>query len=127
MAFGGIVSHSDGAGGIEAVGPARAGRRVWVYGAGPTGRSGPPRRPPWCPTHWPSFSRTGQRPDGGVRGHPGHHRARAVFAGGPVCGQAMLVHGVRGSVSSLAAQLARRAGAAVIGAVRTDAETATPL
>jgi NADPH:quinone reductase len=33
------------------------------------------------------------------------------------------VHGVLGSVSSLAAQLARWAGATVIGTVRTDAET----
>ncbi|HTU06609.1 MAG TPA: zinc-binding dehydrogenase, partial [Trebonia sp.] len=45
-----------------------------------------------------------------------------VFADGPVAGQVVLVHGVRGAVSSLAAQLARRAGATVIGTVRTDAE-----
>src|SRR5215469_4381383 len=48
---------------------------------------------------------------------------RAVFADGPVTGQKVLVHGVRGSVSSLAAQLARWAGAIVIGTVRTQAET----
>jgi NADPH2:quinone reductase len=45
-----------------------------------------------------------------------------VFADGPVSGQTILVHGVRGSVSSLAGQLARWAGATVIGTVRTDAE-----
>jgi len=49
--------------------------------------------------------------------------APAVFADGPVSGQTVLVHGVRGSVSSLAAQLARWAGATVIGTVRADAET----
>jgi NADPH2:quinone reductase len=41
-----------------------------------------------------------------------------------VAGQTVLVHGVRGSVSSLAAQLARWGGATVIGTVRTGAEVA---
>jgi NADPH:quinone reductase-like Zn-dependent oxidoreductase len=39
-----------------------------------------------------------------------------------VSGQTVLVHGVRGSVSSLAAQLARWGGATVIGTVRGEAE-----
>ena len=45
-----------------------------------------------------------------------------MFGDGPVDAQIILVHGVRGSVSSLTAQLARWAGATVIGTVRTDAE-----
>jgi NADPH2:quinone reductase len=45
-----------------------------------------------------------------------------VFADGPVDGQTIVVHGVRGAVGSLAAQLARRAGATVIGTVRAEAE-----
>jgi NADPH2:quinone reductase len=60
---------------------------------------------------------------GACLGIPGITAHRAVFADGPVSGQTVLVHGVRGSVSSLAAQLARWAGASVIGTVRTDAET----
>ena len=59
---------------------------------------------------------------GACLGIPGITAHRAVFADGPVSGQTVLVHGVRGSVSSLAAQLARWAGASVIGTVRTDAE-----
>jgi NADPH:quinone reductase len=59
---------------------------------------------------------------GACFGIPGITAHRAVFADGPVGGQTVLVHGVRGSVSSLAAQLARWAGATVIGTVRTDAE-----
>ena len=59
---------------------------------------------------------------GACLGIPGITAHRAVFADGPVSGQTVLVHGVRGSVSSLAAQLARWAGADVIGTVRTDAE-----
>ena len=60
---------------------------------------------------------------GACLGIPGITAHRAVFADGPVAGQVVLVHGVRGSVSSLAAQLARWAGATVIGTVRTGAET----
>jgi Aldo/keto reductase family/Zinc-binding dehydrogenase len=41
-----------------------------------------------------------------------------------VTGRIVLVHGVRGSVSSLAAQLVRWGGATVIGTVRTEAEVA---
>jgi NADPH:quinone reductase len=55
-------------------------------------------------------------------GIPGITAHRAVFADGPVAGQTIVVHGVRGAVSSLAAQLAGWAGANVIGTVRTDAE-----
>jgi NADPH2:quinone reductase len=59
---------------------------------------------------------------GACLGIPGITAHRAVFADGPVAGQTVLVHGVRGSVSSLAAQLACWGGARVIGTVRTDAE-----
>jgi NADPH2:quinone reductase len=59
---------------------------------------------------------------GACLGIPGITAHRAVFADGPVSGQTVLVHGVRGAVSSLAAQLARWGGATVIGTVRTDAE-----
>jgi len=60
------------------------------------------------PSSWPSKTRDRTR---------GEHRECP-----PVTGQTVLVHGVRGAVSSLAAQLARWAGATVIGTVRTDAE-----
>jgi NADPH:quinone reductase len=127
MAFPRIVPHSDGAGVIEAAGPgadaARIGRRVWVHGA----------------QSYRQFGTAAQRtvvpealaidlPDaigdemGACFGIPGVTAHRAVFGDGPVDGQVIVVHGVRGSVSSLAAQLARWAGATVIGTVRTDAE-----
>jgi len=63
---------------------------------------------------------------GACFGIPGITAHRAVFADGPVGGQTVLVHGVRGSVSSLAAQLARWADATVIGTVRTDAGQVDP-
>lgn len=129
MAFPRIVPHSDGAGVIEAAGPgadtSRIGRRVWVYGA----------------QSYRAFGTAAQTtvvldalaiglPDSvgdelaACLGIPGITAHRAVFADGPVDGQTVLVHGVRGSVGSLAAQLARWGGATVIGTVRTAAEVA---
>jgi len=127
MAFPRIVPHSDGAGVIEAAGrgadQARVGRRVWVYGAQSYRAFGTAAQA----TVVPEALAVGL-PDsvsdemGACFGIPGITAHRAVFADGPIRGQTVLVHGVRGSVSSLAAQLARRAGATVIGTVRTDAE-----
>jgi NADPH2:quinone reductase len=128
MAFPRIVPHSDGAGVIEAVGPgadqARVGRRVWVYGAQSYRPFGTAAQTTVVPD-----ALAVDLPDavsdelGACFGIPGITAHRAVFADGPVRGQTLLVHGVRGSVSSVAAQLARWAGATVIGTVRTDAET----
>jgi NADPH:quinone reductase len=128
MAFPRIVPHSDGAGVIEAVGPgadpARIGRRVWVYGAQSYRPFGTAAQSTVVPE-----ALAVDLPDavsdelGACLGIPGITAHRAVFADGPVSGQTILVHGVRGAVGSLAAQLARWAGATVIGSVRTDAET----
>ena len=128
MAFPRIVPHSDGAGVIEAAGPgadqARVGRRVWVYGAQSYRPFGTAAQTTVVPE-----ALAVDLPDavsdemGACFGIPGVTAHRAVFADGPVRGQLVLVHGVRGSVSSLAAQLARWDGATVIGTVRTDAET----
>ncbi|MGH3984749.1 MAG: hypothetical protein ACRDST_19220 [Pseudonocardiaceae bacterium] len=50
-----------------------------------------------------------------------------MFADGPVAGQTVLVHGVHGAVGSLAAQLAHRGGASVIGTVRRGVDAGTVL
>jgi NADPH:quinone reductase len=128
MAFPRIVPHSDGAGVIEAVGPdveaARTGRRVWVYGAQSYRPFGTAAQVTVVPAALAvDLPDTVSDETGACLGIPGITAHRAVFADGPVSGQSVLVHGVRGSVSSLAAQLARWAGATVIGTVRTDAET----
>jgi NADPH:quinone reductase len=129
MAFPRIIPHSDGAGVIEAVGtgvdPARIGSRVWVYGAQSYRAFGTAAHSTVVPS-----ALAVDLPDavgdeiGASLGIPGITAHRAVFADGPVSDQTVLVHGVRGSVSSLAAQLARWAGATVIGTVRTDGEVA---
>jgi NADPH:quinone reductase len=127
MAFPRIIPHSDGAGTIEAVGkgadPARLGSRVWVYGAQSYRPYGTAAQSTVVPEAL-AINLPGSVSDqhGACLGIPGITAHRAVFSDGPVFGQTVLVHGVRGSVSSLAAQLAKWAGATVIGTVRTEAE-----
>lgn len=108
MAFPRIVPHSDGAGSSRRSARARVGRRVWVYGAQsyrPFGTAAQATVVPQASAVDLPDAVSDQR--GACLGIPGITAHRAVFADGPVCGQAVLVHGVRGSVSSLAAQLAR--------------------
>jgi NADPH:quinone reductase len=130
MPFDRIVPHSDGAGVIEAVGPgvdaARLGQRVWVYGAQSYRPFGTAAETTIVPDRL-AVTLPDRVSDqiGACLGIPGITAHRAVFADGPVTGRSVVVHGVRGAVSSLAGQLARWAGAQVIGTVRTDAEVAS--
>jgi len=127
MAFPRIVPHSDGAGRIDAVGQGvdatRLGQRVWVYGAQSYRQFGTAGQSTVVPAAL-AVALPESVPDqvGACLGIPGITAHRAVFADGPVAGQTIVVQGVRGSVGSLAGQLARWAGATVIGTVRTDAE-----
>jgi NADPH2:quinone reductase len=127
MPFPRVIPHSDGAGVIDAVGegadPGLAGRRVWVYGA-------QSYRPFGTAAEWtvvPSEQAV-ELPDtvsdelGACLGIPGITAHRAVFSDGAVTGQMILVHGILGGVSSLAAQLARWGGATVIGTVTREAD-----
>jgi len=127
MAFPRIIPHSDGAGVIEAAGPgvdrARIGARVWVFGAQSYRPFGTAAQTTVVPAALAVDLPDGLSSEvGACFGIPGITAHRAVFADGPVDGQAVLVHGVRGAVGSLAAQLARWGGATVIGTVRGDAE-----
>ena len=122
-----VIPHSDAAGVIESVGDgvdrSRVGRRVWVFGA----QSYRPFGTAADRTVVPS-SLALDLPDGvsdeigACMGIPGITAHRAVFTDGPVDGTAVLVHGVLGGVGMLAAQLARWAGATVIGTVRRSAD-----
>src|SRR3954447_14911136 len=118
-----VIPHSDGAGVIDATGDevdrARIGERVWVYGAQSYRAFGTAAQLTVVPDE-----QAVALPDnvsdelGACLGIPGITAHRAVFADGSVEGKTVLVHGVLGGVSSLAAQLARWAGATVIGTVR---------
>jgi NADPH:quinone reductase len=62
---------------------------------------------------------------GAALGIPGITAHRAVFSDGSVDGKTLLVHGMLGGVSSLAAQLARWGGATVIATVTRSSDLAS--
>jgi len=129
MAFPRVVPHSDGAGVVDRVGdgvdPGRVGERVWVWGAQSYRALGTAAEYTVVPA-----DRAVALPDGvsdelgACLGIPGITAHRAVFGDGPVAGTTVLVHGVRGAVAALAAQLATWGGATTIGTVRRSADAA---
>lgn len=126
-----VIPHSDGAGTIDAVGPGaderRVGRRVWVHGAQSYRAFGTAAEYTAVPEALAVDLPEGVSDDlGASLGIPGITAHRAVLGDGPVTGSTVLVHGARGGVSSLAAQLATWGGATVIGTVRTGAPAALP-
>jgi NADPH:quinone reductase len=122
-----VIPHSDATGVVDAVGagvgPARVGRRVWVYGAQSYRPFGTAAEYAVVPA-----ALAVDLPDavsdelGACLGIPGITAHRAVFGDGPVTGATVLVHGVLGGVGALAAQLAGWGGATVIGTVRRSAD-----
>jgi NADPH:quinone reductase len=123
MPFPRVIPHSDGAGVVESVGegvdPARAGQRVWVFGAQSYRPFGTAAQLTVVPVQQAVFLPDNVSDEvGACLGIPGVTAHRAVFADGPVGGLTVLVHGVLGGVGALAAQLARWGGATVIGTVR---------
>jgi NADPH2:quinone reductase len=127
MPYARVIPHSDGSGVIDAVGDGvaedRLGQRVWVYNAQSYRPYGTAAEFTVVPDA--TAVELPERVDdrlGACLGIPGITAHRAVFADGPVAGRTVLVHGVLGAVSSLAAHLAQWAGATVIGTVRRTAD-----
>jgi NADPH:quinone reductase len=122
MVYPRVIPHSDGAGVIDAVGPGvdtnRLGQRVWTYGAQSYRPFGTAAQLTCIPDRQ-AVALPDEVSDelGACLGIPGITAHRAVFSDGPVEAMTILVHGVLGSVSSLAAQLAHWGGAEVIGTV----------
>ncbi len=118
-AFPQVIPHSDGAGVIEAVGdgvdPARVGERVWIwngqwqraFGTASTHITLPGEQA----VHLPDDV---SLETGAILGIPGLTAAEAVFGGGDVTGQTLLISGGGGTVGFLAVQLAKWGGAKVI-------------
>jgi NADPH2:quinone reductase len=125
MDFERIVPHSDGAGVVDAIGdgvpPERLGQRVWVFNgqwARPLGTAAEAIVLP--------ASQAVPLPDGvplevgASIGIPLMTAWHAVDACGSLLGRTVVVTGAAGSVGAYAAQLARLAGATVIGTVSSD-------
>ena len=118
-AFDQIIPHSDGAGEVVAVGAgvdaARVGQRVWIW-------NGQWQRP--FGTAASHITLPAQQavplPDtvgfevGASLGIPGLTACHAVFGGGDVAGETVLIQGGAGTVGLLAVQLAKWGGAKVI-------------
>lgn len=118
-----VIPQSDAAGRIEVVGsavdPARRGQRVWVHHAQSYRPFGTAAELTAVPSR-AAVALPDDVPDeiGACLGIPGITAHRAVHVAGDVAGRTVLVHGALGAVGSLAAQLARDAGARVIATVR---------
>ncbi|MFP3920242.1 MAG: NADPH:quinone reductase [Dichotomicrobium sp.] len=129
------IPHSDGAGVIEAVGAgvpgARVGERVWLYNVNRTadgmgqGAKGTAVRHAAVDAHQVVPLPDGVSfEEGACLGVPAMTAHRALFADGPVEGQAVLVTGGAGAVGSMAIQMAKANGARVLTTVSGDEKAA---
>lgn len=130
MAYPRVIPHSDGAGHVDMVGhgvPTEwIGRSVWCYGAQsyrPFGTAAELTVVPF--DHVAPLSEEVLPDQGACLGIPGITAHRAVHVGGEVIGRTILVQGAAGAVGLCAVQLARYAGAHVIGTVRSPKDEAT--
>ena len=125
-----VIPHSDGAGRVDQLGagvPSEwMGRSVWCYGAQSYRPFGTAAEFTVVPT-----DKVAPLPEkvpmeqGACLGIPGITAHRAVHVAGSVKGRTVLVQGAAGSVGACAVQLARFAGARVIGTVRSSSDEAT--
>jgi NADPH2:quinone reductase len=125
-----VIPHSDGAGQVDQVGEGVSsqwiGRSVWCYGA-------QSYRPFGTAAEWTvvPVDQVAPLPEnvsidqGACLGIPGITAHRAVHIAGALKGSTVLVQGAAGSVGLCAVQLARQAGARVIGTVRASPDEAT--
>ncbi len=122
-----VIPHSDGAGQVDQVGdgvsPEWVGRRVWCYGAQSYRPFGTAAEFTVIPLDHVAPLPENVSPDqGACLGIPGITAHRAVHVGGAVGDRTVLVQGAGGAVGMCAVQLARRAGARVIGTVRSSTD-----
>ena len=125
-----VIPHSDGAGQVDQVGDgvssAWLGKLVWCYGAQSYRPFGTAADFTVVPAAQAVPLPANVTPEqGACLGIPGITAHRAVHVPGPVSGRTVLVQGAAGSVGLCAVQLARLAGAHVIGTIRTPAEEQT--
>ena len=127
MAYPRVIPHSDGAGRVDQIGSGVSsewiGRRVWCYGAQSYRPFGTAAEFTVVPVDQvASLPENVSMEQGACLGIPGITAHRAVHVAGPVNGRTVLVQGAAGSVGLCAVQLARQAGAHVIGTVRSSSD-----
>jgi NADPH:quinone reductase len=130
MAYPRVIPHSDGAGRVDQLGvgvPSEwMGRSVWCYGAQSYRPFGTAAEFTVVPVDQVAgLPESVAMEQGACLGIPGMTAHRAVHVAGSVNGRTLLVQGAAGSVGLCAVQLARHAGARVIGTVRSPADEAT--
>ncbi len=124
-----VIPHSDGVGRVDQVGASVPsewmGRSVWCYGAQSYRPFGTAAEFTVVPVdHVAPLPEGVSTKQGACLGIPGITAHRAVHVGGSVDGRTVLVQGAAGSVGLCAVQLARLAGARVIGTVRSSSDEA---
>jgi NADPH2:quinone reductase len=125
-----VIPHSDGAGRVDQLGagvPSEwMGRSVWCYGAQSYRPFGTAAEFTVVPVDQVAPLPEGvSMEEGACLGIPGITAHRAVHVAGSLNGHTVLVQGAAGSVGVCAVQLARFAGARVIGTVRSTSDEAT--
>jgi NADPH:quinone reductase len=130
MAYPRVIPRSDGAGRVDQLGTGVSsewmGRSVWCYGAQSYRPFGTAAEFTVVPVdHVAPLPQSVSMEQGACLGIPGITAHRAVHVAGPANGRTVMVQGAAGSVGICAVQLARQAGARVIGTVRSPADEAT--
>lgn len=130
MPFPRIIPHSDGSGIVDLVGDGvskyKVGDRVWCFGAQSYRPFGTAAEFTVVPAdHVAALPESVSFEAGACLGIPGITAHRAVHVAGPVRGKTVLVQGAGGAVGLCAVQLARFAGAHVIGSIRSPVEEQT--
>jgi NADPH:quinone reductase len=130
MVYPRVIPHSDGAGHVDQLGagvPSEfMGRSVWCYGAQSYRPFGTAAEFTVVPSDQVAPLPEGvSMEQGACLGIPGITAHRAVHVAGSLNGRTALVQGAAGSVGLCAVQLARFAGARVIGTVRSSSDEGT--
>ena len=124
-----VIPHSDGAGRVDEIGEGVSsewmGRSVWCYGAQSYRPFGTAAQFTVVPVAQVApLPGNVSMDQGACLGIPGITAHRAVHVAGPVAGRTVLVQGAAGGVGLCAVQLARQAGARVVGTVRSSLDEA---
>jgi NADPH2:quinone reductase len=124
-----VIPHSDGAGRVDQVGAGVPthwiGRSVWCYGAQSYRPFGTAAEFTVVPVDQVApLPEAVSMEQGACLGIPGITAHRAIHVAGAVEGRTVMVQGAAGSVGLCAVALARRAGARVIGTLRSSSDDA---